>query len=315
MSKRRRKLVVEEWLDMQLMGIEHLKTNGIALEDDCDVMEIVRLYRSMPGFDEDRANGATHEVTCAKKWADDGRQVYIFDRDFTNGIVNEKWADLLPDVITRRPFDSFYLKLPFNKMSEGVVVNVVPVNDVLNIPREEVMRCIVKGKGVHIVEQWNAPLVFDGRQVWAIMYFAIPNDFELMFDDTELGSYPPQLIINALAYLCSANADIEMVYSPKRNVRRKRDNLSMATWHDVGYRIGASIRRFEKEARENRPHQGGTVRPHMRRAHFHHYWVGSKNDPDERRLELRWVPPVMVNADKGEITSATGHKVVGGGRC
>ena len=32
---------------------------------------------------------------------------------------------------------------------------------------------------------------------------------------------------------------------------------------------------------------------HIRRAHWHHYWVGSERRGD-RHLELRWIPPVQV---------------------
>lgn len=32
---------------------------------------------------------------------------------------------------------------------------------------------------------------------------------------------------------------------------------------------------------------------HIRRAHWHHYWVGSESRGD-RHLELRWIPPVQV---------------------
>ncbi|EMO24671.1 hypothetical protein LEP1GSC170_1243 [Leptospira interrogans serovar Bataviae str. HAI135] len=32
--------------------------------------------------------------------------------------------------------------------------------------------------------------------------------------------------------------------------------------------------------------------PHIRRAHWHHFWAGSN---EERKLILRWLPPIPVN--------------------
>ena len=130
-----------------------------------------------------------------------------------------------------------------------------------------------------------------------------------MFDDTDLGVYPPQLLVNAMAYLCSANADVEEVYSPSpslsaETVRRK--HLSTATWREVGYHIGAEIRkhaRYESTGGGD----GRKVRPHMRRAHWHHFWRGPKNG--NRELFIKWLPPIVVNADGGEDVEATVHKV------
>lgn len=41
-------------------------------------------------------------------------------------------------------------------------------------------------------------------------------------------------------------------------------------------------------------HENGTVRPHMRRAHWHGYWMGPMQG--ERKLDIRWQPPILVAA-------------------
>lgn len=49
-----------------------------------------------------------------------------------------------------------------------------------------------------------------------------------------------------------------------------------------------------------------TVRPHVRRAHWHHYWVGK----GRTTLEVRWIEPVLVlPGDKKEVDLATVRKV------
>jgi hypothetical protein len=68
------------------------------------------------------------------------------------------------------------------------------------------------------------------------------------------------------------------------------------TW-DVGTRIGAALRRAYHVQQQSggSEGQGSAVRPHIRRAHWHGYWLGPKNGP--RKFDLRWLPPIAVNID------------------
>ena len=53
---------------------------------------------------------------------------------------------------------------------------------------------------------------------------------------------------------------------------------------------------------------GRSVRPHVRRAHWHHYWVGE----GRTRLEVRWIEPTFVLPEgKREVELATVRKVQG----
>ena len=45
-------------------------------------------------------------------------------------------------------------------------------------------------------------------------------------------------------------------------------------------------------------------RPHVRRAHWHSYWVGQKDQPEARSVVLKWLPPIPVNVqDAGDLTT------------
>lgn len=51
-----------------------------------------------------------------------------------------------------------------------------------------------------------------------------------------------------------------------------------------------------------------SVRPHVRRAHWHHYWVGEGHT----RLEVRWIEPTLVLANgKSETNVAIVRNVKG----
>jgi len=81
---------------------------------------------------------------------------------------------------------------------------------------------------------------------------------------------------------------------------------------NVGFVIGKS---FEMQLVSGAEYQkstatgtGRTVRPHVRRAHWHHYWVGE----GRTRLEVRWIEPTFVLPEgKREIKIATVRRVMG----
>lgn len=68
---------------------------------------------------------------------------------------------------------------------------------------------------------------------------------------------------------------------------------------EVGYRVGTALRAARAGVGHDHGASHASPRAHLRRAHWHHHWVGPLGSP-ERRLELRWHPPVVVAADMGE---------------
>jgi len=118
-----------------------------------------------------------------------------------------------------------------------------------------------------------------------------------------------------LLYLASVNAEIRSgqgdQHQPEKKERLavvkkgKRKDPGPMVW-DVGWRHGPSLpRRGHGNGDEADQSNGGThrsPRPHIRSAHFHHYWVGSKSNPSGRRLVLRWLEPMEINVkDSGEL--------------
>lgn len=76
----------------------------------------------------------------------------------------------------------------------------------------------------------------------------------------------------------------------------------------VGYRTGPLLAQRRRSAGPVRT--GRSVEPHLRWAHWHHYWVGIVDEGD-RRLELRWINPTLaggspVRARVRDVVTATG---------
>lgn len=114
--------------------------------------------------------------------------------------------------------------------------------------------------------------------------------------------------LQLLLYLCAENAD--MPIRPKHPLTRVRmsgqvDVPKEARFWKVGERIGAGIRKYHNEMAKQQesnlfPEKSDNARlsprPHIRRAHWHHFWTGPKTG--DRKLVLRWLPPVPVKYDE-----------------
>lgn len=110
---------------------------------------------------------------------------------------------------------------------------------------------------------------------------------------------PP--LLSLLLYLCSEEPEIDNTRSPgerphrprpvkvKRGLRLFAPN-AVTVWQ-VGARIGAELR-SARTASESSGHR--TVRPHIRRGHWHGYWRGPRDG--ERRFVYHWLPPMVVAA-------------------
>ena len=122
--------------------------------------------------------------------------------------------------------------------------------------------------------------------------------------DPAAGARELEPFISLLLYLCSTAAEIGT--GERRPIARPTPKHTKhgpryfppdipTTW-DVGVRIGAALRaayRREQLGQDSAP-SGRRVRPHVRRAHWHTYLLGPRDDPAQQRRELRWIPPIGI---------------------
>ena len=112
-------------------------------------------------------------------------------------------------------------------------------------------------------------------------------------------------MLNMLLYCMSEDPDIETIYSPPEPSRGikigKRTNPE--TIVTVGSRVGPLLCTAKKAGQqlESKYSRGRKVSTHVRKGHFHNYWIGSKagGRPGEKRI-LKWVHPMLGNAG-GEV--------------
>lgn len=132
-------------------------------------------------------------------------------------------------------------------------------------------------------------------------------------------------LLNLIIYLCSTSAEIRAL-DPLRGLRKsytKKTKRGIRTFvpdqpnvWEVAYRIGATLRAAAAEWYGAGPGDGthASPRPHIRKAHWHHFWTGPKakvGQPEvpPRELIVKWIPPtpVAIGPD-GEIVP-TVHRV------
>lgn len=123
-------------------------------------------------------------------------------------------------------------------------------------------------------------------------------------------------LVSLTLYLCSVTADMQHAQGETHRPTRPQPTKTKhgprlfppaqpTTWH-VAYRLGAALRHAQQAAQDHSqapaeepeadesPRQ--PPRAHIRRAHWHTYWVGegSRTDPSKAHARVRWLPPIPV---------------------
>ncbi|MFJ8752270.1 hypothetical protein ACIREO_23485 [Streptomyces sp. NPDC102441] len=103
------------------------------------------------------------------------------------------------------------------------------------------------------------------------------------------------LAISHMLYLCSDRPDVMPTTSAAAPNSGRRASSRRTTVYQVGWRMGPAISAFNRKVQRLREHAvalGGSVVPHIRRAHLHTFLHG----PRKAWRKVRWVAPTLVNA-------------------
>ena len=118
-------------------------------------------------------------------------------------------------------------------------------------------------------------------------------------------------MVSLVLYLCSVNADIYDPRQPSRapGIPRAKKIKGGAvryfpadkpTFWQVAYRVGETVARLRGKTGGSAGGTHASPRPHIRRAHWHSYWVGPRKEPEKRRKVVKWLHPVHVGA-RGQV--------------
>lgn len=247
-------------------------------------------------------------VTAVGAWRQ-GRSIYRVEAETAAALADTELPDEIPaQTLLELPEWGLYL----SGMDTDPPLNGAFVHLDWSFTRRRPELWIVADLGGELDLLVSVPVYLDHPSLTASLEEAIkttgpsepPSDDAIALDASDflpgaedfrslLGIVRP--IVAALLYICSAEPDIVDPDRPGARPRRGARPASAPQVWEVGYRIGTALRK----ARTEHEDQGGHHHPpvaHLRRAHWHTYWLGPKSDPDRRRTELRWISPVLVGS-------------------
>lgn len=115
-------------------------------------------------------------------------------------------------------------------------------------------------------------------------------------------------VISLLLYILTQTSEIQgktgtTPQNPKATKTKKGIKTFAAKqvndWN-VGVRMGQLIRSGNSNDTDYSSHDSGrTVRPHIRRAHWHSFWTGPKKEGQVK--SIKWIPPLMVADNQTEL--------------
>lgn len=120
--------------------------------------------------------------------------------------------------------------------------------------------------------------------------------------------------VSMALYLCSEEPDVDAIVTSKSRHDERRGTrgpliANAITPVNVGFRVGAALRAANAhDASRGSEGTGRSHVPHVRRAHWHTYWVGSEA-MGTRTRKLKWLMPILVNAESPEDLPTTARAV------
>lgn len=302
-----------------------------ALYDD-DTDKIVDALQETKRFAPNlaSANDLISHLVVLASWAR-CRHVYDIEPTVAQELLMQSAADAIPtQAVMRMPYPCMYIRLPVTSFAydrdghmipdildgfmahhtytwnnEGKLMDMLGLTGVFISPKTGQLTGISHSCG----------LAYDtiSEAMSCLTLYSLDDDSEV--DEATAIEIKAHLaktlsqMINALLYVNYQSTDQEITYRPPSGGRGQKigPNTNLETRHLVGVRMGAALReaqvRYEK-SKDAVSHTGRSVTPHIRRAHWHHYWTGPLKGflgHEGQTLEVRWVAPVFVCGDGSEI--------------
>ena len=262
---------------------------------------------------EQMLHASTYNISFMYNW-NIFKQSYRFDNDTFKMLCENTDVDNIPFDILRSnlPYPAFFIDNRFiyekdniKKVYRGCFVSII--TDPLD--RQELGLFFVEDTDESDFTYCLLPIYFENMTMAEAVLTRdkMYNVKSESLFDKELLSDIVTKAINAIIYICSSNKEIETIKVPignknnskkTKNKKNKNKKSNTMTQHLVGYRMGNTIRQTKKVyVNDNSAVKAtkSTKSPHMRMAHYHHFWTGPKNKPEERKLILKFIPPLFIN--------------------
>lgn len=253
------------------------------------------------GCSIERAAGLAGYISALAAWRQDKR-IYQFTRDLTAELVSHyQDIDIPVEIFRHMPAKCIYISFPYDKNEEPIDGFFAWIeHDVSEGKYEklELRLLYVSSEGkattqfiIHLQPHTNLSDGID--EAISQMRKNAQNEILMKGIEDFIQSQKTSIcqVVQLLLYVCAENADII-----EDEEQRKIYNISTFKIRDKyreirKYNVGVSL----SKAIQIKKKEGSPKASHVRRAHWHHYWVGTGNN---RTLILRWLSPMLINAKK-----------------
>lgn len=275
---------------------------------------------------KDIDNSFPHTVSALAGWRQ-YKQIYRFDRTLYEELTKAEVDTILPvELLNNLPYNCFYIEIEQDGIDgyfvfydddcrnseSSIELRITIVFD--NLPTFGLYVPLIKGKSIFesltsIKEKDKFYIISALSQMRSDSPLAEEERIAIEKPDYILREYASLMskFMQPIYYICSINADIKEnpVFKETHrpiNENNIKDKFSEIQKWDVGFKISKMLSNVrnnsesisDKNTDSGKSGTGSRKRPHTRKAHFHHYWVGGK---DSRKLVLKWVSAMFINAD------------------
>lgn len=260
----------------------------------------------VPGYVRSKVEYETYDSAIATmivlEWKNN-KQVYRFAREFYDMLLSVVNFEIGWSLFKYLPYNSFYLEVEGHEKIEGVMIRYMQDESdgdsmfyticCKNTQFPETISGIVAPhtENKSYEEYFEAEKLKAGLSGDAVQVILMKEVMAFMFQ--------------ACMYLCARNVEIEenpeqkRIYRPSKNVNNKFSEVRK--W-DVGIRITRALKASngtgnlnnsaKTSAQRRRPRQ------HLRKAHWHTYWIGPKGNQEKM---VKFIAPILVNDNNDEM--------------
>ncbi|MEB3489912.1 hypothetical protein ROV45_01985 [Pasteurella multocida] len=240
--------------------------------------------------------------------------IYKFDTDAEVEIKRTKLTDTIPcDIFHRIPAWSIFVETSNMMFGDKKVAGFYVMLDRVAKLDGEVLWFVFHFNNIDF--PYMLPLI-NGKTLTESIALArerlLPDNGK---DEERYHDIVTQILLEAISlllFICTQNDQINR--RPVSKVPTRRNGFTIeneVVFNDVAISIGQAIRLNKKESQVGDT-KGGyhkSKRPHIRRAHWHGYWSGKRNEPENRKFDLKWLPPFAIGLKDGIEIPATIHKI------
>lgn len=269
-------------------------------------------------------------IACVAAW-NNNKQIYKFNSDLAKMLSSQELDGDLPiDTLKNVPYKCFYIQTDIIKSNHNSDITCYDGffvyfdrNEYCDDDLELRMLIISKERQRQILVPVH---LISGKTLTESLkttYKEVGCDYKPddMTMKEAVNEFMPMVntMVQMILYLCAENKDVienKRIEFNKRdtNTKKKKKNKqytqkkeNVKEWN-VGSVVSREFRRsiYIPKDSEHGTGTGSKKSPHMRKAHWHHFWTGTG---DNKRLVVKWISPMYINKNIKDEPSPTINNV------